>query len=93
MPAGASRRAWPRPVRKYLRRKAERVLQRGPAIGKAVREPACGGRIGNAVPAEHVSDGLPADATILIMQRAHAGDQRLPRSHDFWTAVYQAIDD
>jgi CubicO group peptidase (beta-lactamase class C family) len=32
-------------------------------------------------------------ATILIMQRAHAGDQRLPRSLDFWTAVYQAIDD
>ncbi|MEU4481973.1 serine hydrolase domain-containing protein [Micromonospora sp. NPDC023966] len=32
-------------------------------------------------------------ATILIMQRAHAGDQRLPRSQDFWTAVYQAIDD
>ena len=32
-------------------------------------------------------------ATILFMQRAHAGDQRLPRSQDFWTAVYQAIDD
>jgi len=31
--------------------------------------------------------------TIFIMQRAHAGDQRLPRSRDFWTAVYQAIDD
>jgi CubicO group peptidase (beta-lactamase class C family) len=31
--------------------------------------------------------------TIVIMQRAHAGDQRLPMSHDFWTAVYQAIDD
>ncbi|WP_346540085.1 serine hydrolase [Micromonospora sp. DPT] len=31
--------------------------------------------------------------TIFIMQRAHAGDQRLPMSHDFWTAVYQAIDD
>jgi CubicO group peptidase (beta-lactamase class C family) len=30
---------------------------------------------------------------ILMIQRAHAGDQRLPRSHDFWTAVYQAIDD
>ena len=30
---------------------------------------------------------------ILIMQRAHAGDQRLPRAHDFWTTVYQAIDD
>ncbi len=30
---------------------------------------------------------------IFIMQRAHAGDQRLPRSQDFWTAVYQAIDD
>jgi len=31
--------------------------------------------------------------TILMMQRAHAGDQTLPRSRDFWTAVYQAIDD
>jgi len=30
---------------------------------------------------------------IFIMQRAHAGDQRLPMWHDFWTAVYQAIDD
>jgi CubicO group peptidase (beta-lactamase class C family) len=30
---------------------------------------------------------------ILFIQRAHAGDQTLPRSHDFWTAVYQAIDD
>jgi CubicO group peptidase (beta-lactamase class C family) len=31
--------------------------------------------------------------TIVIMQRAHAGDQRLPMWLDFWTAVYQAIDD
>jgi CubicO group peptidase (beta-lactamase class C family) len=31
--------------------------------------------------------------TIFIMQRAHAGDQRLPMWHDFWTVVYQAIDD
>jgi CubicO group peptidase (beta-lactamase class C family) len=31
--------------------------------------------------------------TIFIMQRAHAGDQRLPMWLDFWTAVYQAIDD
>ncbi len=30
---------------------------------------------------------------IFIMQRAHAGDQRLPMWRDFWTAVYQAIDD
>jgi CubicO group peptidase (beta-lactamase class C family) len=37
-------------------------------------------------PAEHLT-------TILVIQRAHAGDQMLPRSHDFWTAVYQAIDD
>jgi CubicO group peptidase (beta-lactamase class C family) len=32
-------------------------------------------------------------ATIVLMQRAHAGDQTLPMWHDFWTAVYQAIDD
>ncbi|WP_117210834.1 serine hydrolase domain-containing protein [Allorhizocola rhizosphaerae] len=31
--------------------------------------------------------------TIFIMQRAHAGDPRLPMWNDFWTAVYQAIDD
>jgi CubicO group peptidase (beta-lactamase class C family) len=30
---------------------------------------------------------------ICVMQRAHAGDQRLPVWLDFWTAVYQAIDD
>jgi len=30
---------------------------------------------------------------ILMMQRAHAGDEQLPRSRDFWTLVYQAIDD
>ncbi|MGI8415124.1 MAG: serine hydrolase domain-containing protein [Nakamurella sp.] len=30
---------------------------------------------------------------IFILQRAHAGDQRLPMQRDFWTAVYQAIDD
>jgi CubicO group peptidase (beta-lactamase class C family) len=31
--------------------------------------------------------------TIVLMQRAHMGDQTLPMWHDFWTAVYQAIDD
>jgi len=31
--------------------------------------------------------------TIFIMQRAHAGDQRLPMWNDFWATVYQAIDD
>ncbi len=30
---------------------------------------------------------------IFMMQRAHAGDQRLPMWFDIWTAVYQAIDD
>jgi CubicO group peptidase (beta-lactamase class C family) len=30
---------------------------------------------------------------IVMMQRAHAGDQSLPMWHDVWTAVYQAIDD
>jgi CubicO group peptidase (beta-lactamase class C family) len=32
-------------------------------------------------------------ATIFIMQRGHAGDQLLPMWNDFWTTVYQAIDD
>jgi len=31
--------------------------------------------------------------TVVVMQRAHAGDQSLPMWSDFWTAVYQAIDD
>lgn len=31
--------------------------------------------------------------TIIIMQRAHMGDQSLPMWNDLWTAVYQAIDD
>jgi CubicO group peptidase (beta-lactamase class C family) len=31
--------------------------------------------------------------TIFLMQREHAGDQRLPMWNDLWTAVYQAIDD
>ena len=30
---------------------------------------------------------------IFILQRADAGDQRLPLRRDFWTAVYLAIDD
>ena len=37
-------------------------------------------------PAEHMT-------TILIMQRAHASDPRLPMWQDFCTTVYQAIDD
>ena len=31
--------------------------------------------------------------TIVFMQRAHAGDQRLPMWLDIWTSIYQAIDD
>jgi CubicO group peptidase (beta-lactamase class C family) len=31
--------------------------------------------------------------TIFLLQRAHAGDQRLPMWKDLWTSVYQAIDD
>lgn len=32
-------------------------------------------------------------AVILLAQRGHAGDQRLPMWNDLWAAVYQAIDD
>ncbi|NES30223.1 serine hydrolase [Micromonospora terminaliae] len=32
-------------------------------------------------------------ASVVIMQRAHMGDQTLPLWNDMWTAVYQAIDD
>ena len=32
-------------------------------------------------------------AVIVMMQRSHAGNQQLPMWHDFWAAVYGAIDD
>ena len=31
--------------------------------------------------------------TIVMMQKAHAGDQRLPLWSDLWTTIYQAVDD
>lgn len=31
--------------------------------------------------------------SIVLLQRAHMGDQTLPMWHDMWTAVYQALDD
>jgi CubicO group peptidase (beta-lactamase class C family) len=31
--------------------------------------------------------------SIVLMQRGHMGDQRLPMWNDFWTTIYQAIDD
>jgi len=36
------------------------------------------------------AEGLTA---IMILQRAHAGNPALPVQKDFWTSVYQAIDD
>jgi CubicO group peptidase (beta-lactamase class C family) len=30
---------------------------------------------------------------VVMMQKAHAGDQRLAMWSDLWTSVYQAIDD
>jgi len=48
--------------------------------------PASSARPGYNDPAEDMT-------TVVIMQRAHAGDQRLPMWNDFWTTVYQAIDD
>ncbi|MFD0200895.1 MULTISPECIES: serine hydrolase domain-containing protein [Saccharothrix] len=32
-------------------------------------------------------------AAVFFMQRGHTGDQRLPIWHDFWTTVYEALDD
>ncbi|WP_114907858.1 serine hydrolase domain-containing protein [Ornithinimicrobium murale] len=40
-----------------------------------------------------VNDPAEDLTTIVMLQRAHAGDQRLPMWSDFWTAVYQAVDD
>jgi hypothetical protein len=48
--------------------------------------------IGRVTPT--TSDHLtPAQKAVSGFCPAHAGDQRLPRPLDLWTAVYQAIDD
>jgi CubicO group peptidase (beta-lactamase class C family) len=39
------------------------------------------------------NDSAEDMTAIVMMQRAHAGDQSLPMWHDVWTSVYQAIDD
>ena len=65
------------------------VRTRRAHLGPSVGSYGWSGRYGTAWyndPAEDLT-------TIVAMQRAHAGDQRLPMWHDFWTAVYQAIDD
>lgn len=62
-----------------------RRTQLGPSVG-SYGWPGFYGTAWYNDPAEHMT-------TIFMMQRAHAGDQRLPMWHDLWTAVYQAIDD
>ncbi len=65
------------------------VRTRRTHLGPSVGSYGCPGKYGTAWfndPAEDLT-------TIFIMQRAHAGDQRLPMWNDLWTAVYQAIDD
>ncbi|MGN9766889.1 serine hydrolase domain-containing protein [Micromonospora sp. SD12] len=57
----------------------------GPSVG-AYGWPGFYGTAWYNDPAEDLS-------AIFMMQRAHAGDQRLPMWLDLWTAVYQAIDD
>ncbi|BCB89703.1 serine hydrolase domain-containing protein [Phytohabitans suffuscus] len=65
------------------------VRTRRTHLGPSVGSYGCPGKYGTAWfndPAEDLT-------TIFMMQRAHAGDQRLPMWNDLWTAVYQAIDD
>jgi CubicO group peptidase (beta-lactamase class C family) len=65
------------------------VRTRRTHLGPSVGTYGCPGKYGTA----WYNDPAEDMTTIFIMQRAHAGDQRLPMWHDFWTAVYQAIDD
>ena len=48
---------------------------------------------GTLRPDDPVNDPAEDLIAIVFMQRAHAGDQRLPIWTDFWAAIYQAIDD
>ena len=57
----------------------------GPSVGSY----GCPGKYGTA----WYNDPAEDMTTIFIMQRAHAGDQRLPMWLDFWATAYQAIDD
>ena len=64
------------------------VRTRRTGLGPSVGTYGCPGKYGTAWyhdPAEDLT-------TIVMMQKAHAGDQRLPLWSDFWTTIYQAID-
>jgi CubicO group peptidase (beta-lactamase class C family) len=65
------------------------VRTRRTHLGPSVGSYGTSGKYGTA----WYNDPAEDMTTIFIMQRAHAGDQRLPMWNDFWTAVYQAIDD
>ncbi|MEU4779400.1 hypothetical protein [Micromonospora sp. NPDC023633] len=45
------------------------------------------------LPRHRYNDPAEDMTAIVIMQRAHMGDQTLPMWNDFWTTIYQAIDD
>jgi CubicO group peptidase (beta-lactamase class C family) len=64
------------------------VRTRRTGLGPSAGTYGCPGRYGTALyhdPAEDLT-------TIVMMQRNHAGDQRLPLWSDLWTTVYQAIE-
>ncbi len=65
------------------------VITRRTRVGPSVGSYGWSGFYGTAWyndPAENL-------AIIVIMQRAHMGDQKRPMWNDFWTTAYQAIDD
>lgn len=65
------------------------VLTRPSRLGLSVGSYGWSGFYGTA----WYSDPAEDLTAIFFMQRGHTGEQRLPMWHEFWTAVYQAIDD
>lgn len=65
------------------------VRTRRTLLGPSVGSYGWSGKYGTA----WYNDPVENLTTIVILQRAHAGDQRLPMWNDIWTTVYQAIDD
>jgi CubicO group peptidase (beta-lactamase class C family) len=65
------------------------VRTRRTRVGPSVGTYGCPGKYGTAWyndPAEDLT-------AVVMIQREHAGDQRLPMWNDIWTTIYQAIDD
>ncbi|WP_207782645.1 serine hydrolase [Phytoactinopolyspora limicola] len=64
------------------------VLGRRTDVGPSAGSYGWPGKYGTA----WYNDPAEQMTTIFMMQRSHAGDQRLPMWADLWAAVYQAVD-